>query len=275
MKPSGCGTQPPKDPLDPLCPVQCFSVPEAPSMKWKRIACDPMCTESLVCRAMAPVASPIAGPQGRSQALPTVTLIGAFGGSGERPAHCGALFSKFTQTSPDAVTAQDAAPWQAPPQPAKVESCAACAVRATEVPVCAGIVQAPGQSIPAGLEVTRPAPAPGGTTVSRNMPGGDGVNTAVTWRSAFMFREQVSAPEQSPCQPAKALPPSAVATRSTVPPPAMSKRQSLRQETDGLALCTVPPPDTRITNGCEADPLGRESAGDARSRLPAIRTLPG
>src|SRR5438270_89941 len=138
----------------------------------------------------------------------TTKLCGGGGGGG-------AADSKSTQTSPVDVIVHAPAPWQPPPQPANVEPVAACAVSMTGVPFCAVIEQVPGQSIPAGDEVTRPLPLPTLLTVTRKLPVGGGgwfaPNSAVTVWSALMVTEQLPVPEQSPCQPAKVLPASAVA----------------------------------------------------------------
>jgi hypothetical protein len=58
-------------------------------------------------------------------------------------------------------------PEQAPDQPAKTEPGAGVAVSVTCVPVVKLAAQVDPQSMPAGAEVTRPAPAPFRVTVSR------------------------------------------------------------------------------------------------------------
>jgi hypothetical protein len=55
-----------------------------------------------------------------------------------------------------------------------VEPLAATAVSVTDPPDCIVMVHEPGQSIPGGLEVTRPVPLPVGMAVTRKLPGGGG-----------------------------------------------------------------------------------------------------
>ena len=132
------------------------------------------------------------------------------------------MSSKSAQASAEVVSVQVPGPWQPPPQPAKVEPVAACAVSVTDAPDCAVIVQVPGQSMPAGLEVTRPVPLPVGMAVTRKLPGGGGgwfgAKSAVTVWSASMVSVHEPVPEQSPCQPAKVLFASGVAASKTVAP---------------------------------------------------------
>jgi hypothetical protein len=59
-----------------------------------------------------------------------------------------------------------ALPVQAPLQPEKTDPSAACAVSVTEVPGAKSAEHAAPQEIPAGLEVTVPAPSPVRVTVS-------------------------------------------------------------------------------------------------------------
>src|SRR6267143_5682419 len=130
---------------------------------------------------MVPSASPIPGPQPGSLGPPTATLTGAVGVPGASAAHCGALFSKLACTSAVDASVQVPVPRQAPPHPEKLESWAGWAVSATAVPDCAVMEHAPGQSMPAGLEVTRPEPVPLRTTLTWNVHGGVAVKVAVTW----------------------------------------------------------------------------------------------
>ncbi len=58
-------------------------------------------------------------------------------------------------------------PVHALPQPANAEPPPGCAVKVRWVPTCAVVLHEPGQSIPVGVEVTRPAPAPRTLTVMR------------------------------------------------------------------------------------------------------------
>src|SRR3954468_267101 len=90
-----------------------------------------------------------------------LATTGAGTGAGISPAQSsggggggGGLASKSAQASPLLLSVQVPGPWQAPPQHAKVEPFAACAVSVTLLPPCAVIEQEPGQSMPAGAEVT-------------------------------------------------------------------------------------------------------------------------
>jgi hypothetical protein len=62
------------------------------------------------------------------------------------------------------VTAQDAVPEQTPDQPAKVEPPTGDAVKVTSAPTVKFPVQVAPQVMPAGLEVTVPAPEPASDT---------------------------------------------------------------------------------------------------------------
>src|SRR3989442_10966968 len=76
------------------------------------------------------------------------------------------------------------------------------------VPAATVIVHTAGQSIPAGVEVTRPDPLPIGTTSMRAVPGGGGrvEKFAVTSRSTSMVSAHPAVPEQAPCHPTKVEP---------------------------------------------------------------------
>ena len=57
-------------------------------------------------------------------------------------------------------------------------------MKASDEPDCTVVLQVPGQSMPAGLEVTRPEPLPVGETLTRTAPavgGGSTENEAVTF----------------------------------------------------------------------------------------------
>src|SRR4051812_11871167 len=88
----------------------------------------------------------------------------------------GGFFSKFAQTVwfPLALKLQPALPLQAPPQPAKEELTSARDDRETSAPTVTVMLQVPGQSMPAGEEMTRPAPVPGSSTLTLAEPGGGG-----------------------------------------------------------------------------------------------------
>src|SRR5258708_39292883 len=104
---------------------------------------------------------------------------------GESPTHCGggaggALAAKFAETfrSELAVTPQPPLPEQVPPQPTKLELESGCALSETAVLVRTVMLQAvEGQSMPPGLEVTRPEPVPTQVTGPRAFSGGGGGGT--------------------------------------------------------------------------------------------------
>ena len=90
-----------------------------------------------------------------------------------------------------------------------------------------------GQSIPAGLEVTRPEPLPVKLTARRASPGGGGgtaEKAARTSRSALIGTSQAAVPEHAPCQPSNFQPVSGRATRWMVVDPSTVWVQSDRQE---------------------------------------------
>src|SRR5438552_8371223 len=105
------------------------------------------------------------------------------------------------------------------------------------VPAVTVVAHAPGQSIPAGDEVTRPEPVPVNVTITRALPGGGGgaaENVAVTSRSAFIETSQLPLPPQPPCQPSNFQPESGTAARCTVTVTSIVCWQSPRQENAGL-----------------------------------------
>lgn len=114
------------------------------------------------------------------------------------------------------VTVQvDAVPVQAPLQPAKLLPDAGTAVRVTDVPLTKSAPQVVPQAMPAGAEVTVPAPLPSLTTLNGRCRS---VKVAVTERGAVMVTVQDPVPEQAPVQPAKVESSSAVAVRTTEVP---------------------------------------------------------
>src|SRR5207249_8160171 len=94
-----------------------------------------------------------------------------------------------------------ACPEQAPLQPLNTAPALACAVNATTVPLVYGAAQVLPQSIPGGLDVTTPAPAPLFDTASVNVAS----NRAVTLVAAKMVRLHVfdDAEQAAPLQPVK------------------------------------------------------------------------
>src|SRR5881392_1481330 len=132
----------------------------------------------------------------------------------------GGFFSKFAHTVwfPVALKLQPPPPLHAPPQPTNEEVASAFDDSETLVPAVTVMLQVPGQSMPTGEEVTRPAPVPGNSTLTRAEPGGGGgsaVKVAVTSRSASIVTLQEAIPEHAPDQPANVEPDAAVAVSWT------------------------------------------------------------
>jgi len=155
------------------------------------------------------------------------------------------------------VTTQAPAPLQPPPQPAKLEPGSGFSLSASDEPVCTVVLQVPGQSIPAGLEVTRPEPLPVGETLTRTVPGGGGGSAekeAMTLWSALRARSQVEVPEHAPCQPSNFQPASGSATSWTVAVASTGCWQSERQEKGGVVDRTSPLPVTLTCSACWAGP---------------------
>jgi hypothetical protein len=94
------------------------------------------------------------------------------------------------------VTTQVPVPVQPPPdQPVNVDPAVAAAVSVTAVPVVYGAEHVAPQLMPAGADVTVPAPVPAGTTVRLNVCN---VNVAVTFAAAFIATTHVPVPVHPP-----------------------------------------------------------------------------
>jgi hypothetical protein len=129
-----------------------------------------------------------------------------------------------------------------PLQPPKVDPVAAVAVKVTVVPDTKGKLQVAPHTIPAGLLVTVPIPAPAGVTVRVNVFTG-AVKVAVTVWSAFITTIQDPVPLQPPpLQPVNVEPPVGAAVRATVLPLGKSAAQIVPQEIPLGLLVTVPVP---------------------------------
>src|SRR5438477_126066 len=125
------------------------------------------------------------------------------------------------------------------------------------LPAVTVMAQVPGQSIPAGDDVTRPEPVPVNVTITRALPGGGGdvaENVAVMSRSAFIETSQAPVPLQPPCQPLNFQPESGTATRCAFTAELIVCWQSPRQENAGLEDRTWPFPETRRCSVCCAAP---------------------
>jgi len=95
-------------------------------------------------------------------------------------------------------------PVHAPLQPANVEPLAATAVRVTEVPEAKFAVQVVPQLMPAGDDVTVPAPVPAFVTASEKVVAP--LKVAVTARAAVIDVVQVPVPVHAPLHPANVEP---------------------------------------------------------------------
>src|SRR5438067_3057316 len=131
-------------------------------------------------------------------------------------------------------------PWHAAPYPSKCEPALASLRRVTAVPGATAIVQVPGQSMPAGEEMTRPDPAPTRTTETLAPEA----KFAPTWVSCESSRSQPSMPEHAPLQPRNRMPSAGAASRCTPAPAAICCAQMEAQAIDCAAAVTVPWPTT-------------------------------
>src|SRR3954470_10359390 len=253
VKPSGCCVNLPSMPSKLL--VKARSWPVTSSMKCSVTPCgDPIAVSPMV-----PDASPRPSPQ--NAGVEMVAETGGAGRAGVSPAHCGGSGGGGPMGSKSAVAAACdleivplPCPAQPPLHPENIDPAAGWAVNVTGEPTTVAISHVPGQSMPFGVEVTRPAPVPVRLTERRSSPGGNWfwpAKVAVTERFALMSSVQVVVPEQSPCQPMNGPELSALALSTTVPPATLFS-QSAVQVNDGLALCTEPPPATWMVNECEA-----------------------
>src|SRR5437868_2876586 len=198
------------------------------------------------CSPMAPVASTI--PRSQVPGVNVLAVTGVRGGSAASPAQtagsgcgvggdeAGPVNSAHTVRSPPATTLQPPGPLQPPPQPVKLDELPACAASERFDPAWTAMLQAPGQSMPAGAELTRPEPVPIRITLTRALAGcwvRRTSKTAVTSRSPLIARSQSAVPEHAPCQPVKADPGSGTAERRTEPLP-ISWSQRVAQLKAGL-----------------------------------------
>src|SRR3989442_1378136 len=138
----------------------------------------------------------------------------------------------------DMVTAQAPIPTQPPPlQPVKTEPEAGLAVRVTAVPLMKVAEQDAPQSMPEGVLITDPAPAPAGGMVNRKV----GVKVAVT-----VVAEETAPPQAPvrvqppPLQPMKAEPAAGFAVRVTTVPLTKLAEQLAPQAMPAGLLVTVP-----------------------------------
>src|SRR4051812_6479468 len=222
---------------------------------------------------MVPAASPIPGAQRAGVEMVAVTGVVAAGG--DSPAHCGLTITSncATRALPPA-TLQSAVPEHVPLQPVNAEPAAACACSTIVLVGCA--VHVPGQSMPAGVEMTLPEPVPVSCTVTRN-DGGGAAKLAVTAWSASIVSVHGPVPAQSPCHPLNEPPGSGPAVRTTAVPAGRSCLQSVRHTRLGATLWTDPGPvtctltDFEAAGGPGSDPPDPVPAGQAAGAAPASR----
>jgi hypothetical protein len=88
----------------------------------------------------------------------------------------GVCGSKWTHTvlSVLAIRLQPFEPLHPPPQPTNVELASGCSVSETLAPLATVMLHVPGQSMPAGCDVTCPPPLPVKETVTSALPAGAG-----------------------------------------------------------------------------------------------------
>ena len=113
------------------------------------------------------------------------------------------------QALPASIVTEPSLQSGSPPKPAKVEPASGVAVSVTTVPVAKAAEQVAPQSIPAGLLVTVPVPAPSLLTVR--------VNCCVNVAVQVVFAISVTCPSEqsgSPPKPAKTDPLAGVAVCS-------------------------------------------------------------
>src|ERR1700730_11833279 len=110
----------------------------------------------------------------------SLTTYGDGGGALSKTASTCESAPIWTEQSPD--------PLHAPPQRVKLDPAAGVAVRLTREPSMNDALQVDGQSIPDGLDVTRPSPETLTVSVRFWAGGGSATNVAQTSVSAFIER---------------------------------------------------------------------------------------
>jgi hypothetical protein len=150
-------------------------------------------------------------------------------------------------------------PLQAPLHPTRTEPAAGAAVKMT-LPEAKLALQVPGHEMPAGDEVTVPAPFPAAVTVMVCPPATVAVKVAVTVAVELMVMTQLPVPVQGPDQPAKVDPVVAAAVSvTTVPAGKVGLQAAAGQETPAGDEVTDPEPVPAITTLSEPGP-GRKVA---------------
>jgi hypothetical protein len=116
------------------------------------------------------------------------------------------------------------------------------AVNVTGVPLVKLALHVAPQSMPAGLLLTVPLPAPVFATVNAKVVGGARLNVAVALFAASIVTTQVSMPVQAPLHPANVEPVAGTAVSITWVPLATLSAQSAPQSIPPGLLVTVPEP---------------------------------
>ena len=140
------------------------------------------------------------------------------------------------------VTLQVPVPVQAPLHSVNSEPGPATAFSSTAFPSSYSKLQVEPQSMPAGVEVTVPAPVPDLETESLNFGLGRSLNSAVTSLAALIVALQATVPEQAPLHLTNSEPASALAFSSTSVPDSYSAEQVEPQSMPAGMLVTLPVP---------------------------------
>src|SRR5437763_842523 len=183
----------------------------------------------------------IATTPAASLPLPTVETQPPAGGLLTLPSNAAPICRSVVIESSQVV----AVPAQAPVQPANVEPVAGVALKTTLVPSSNCAVQVEPQSIPAGLDEMRPAPAPDGVTVTLCLPGAAGATASKVTKtlvSATTLRAQPPRPVHPPPQPANCQPGSGTGVRTICVPSARIAEQVVPQSVPPVAGRTFPEP---------------------------------
>src|SRR5437660_377158 len=147
----------------------------------------------------------------------SVATTGFGSEAGRRPSHTsagGACWNAApTEVSDVRVIEQACDPEHAPLQPEKLQPASGRTSRATDVPSANCAEHVAPQSIPDGVETTRPDPFK--LTRSACIPGAVVWKVAFTVASAVIGTTQLPVPEHAPPQPAKLAPDPAVAVSVT------------------------------------------------------------
>src|SRR5256885_7446535 len=215
------------------------SLPFAPSLRRPTGSGEPGSEMSATVFPAGSVA--IATTPAASFPLPTVATQPDGGGLLTDPSNATPIERSVVTESSQVV----AVPAQAPLQPANVDAWAGVALKTTFVPSSNCAVQLAPQSIPAGLEEMRPAPAPEGVPVTLCVPGGGGgIASKVTkiFVSAAILMAQPPRPEHPPPQPANRQPGSGTGGSTTRGASARVAQQVVPQSIPAGSDRTVPEP---------------------------------